>query len=152
LGAQAPRVNVVSTDMMTAPFNTAARRAGWAERPNDTGSVNARYCKQTERMRQLDTECTRTAMTPAHDIIEQVASKAAQLLARGRRPRVVRVGRTQSAALDRLGHTGDTLTVPAPHGPAQIIAHAGQTNATSRFDEVTLRVERTDAIDELTLR
>ena len=103
-------------------------------------------------MRQLDTECTRTAMTPAHDIIEQVASKAAQLLALGRRPRVVRVGRTQSAGLDRLGHTGNTLTVPAPRGPAQIIAHAGQTSATSRFDEVTLLVERTDALDELTLR
>jgi hypothetical protein len=91
-------------------------------------------------------------MTPSDDIIGQVASQAADLLARGTRPRVLRVGRTQSAALARLGHTGDTLTVPAPRGPAQVIAHTGQTNAASRHDEVTLLVERSDQLDELTLR
>jgi len=88
-------------------------------------------------------------MIPDDDVIEQVAHKAAELLARGRRPRIVRVGRRQSAALDRLGHTGNTLTVPAPHPRTQIIAHAGQTNAASRRDEVTLLMERTDMLDEL---
>ena len=88
-------------------------------------------------------------MIPADHIIDQVARRAAELLASGTRPRVVRLGRRQSAALNRLGHTGNTLTVPAPETPAQVIAHAGQTNAASRYDEVTLLVERTEMLDEL---
>jgi hypothetical protein len=71
------------------------------------------------------------------------------MLSRGERPRVLRVGQAQAEALDQLGHTGDTLTVPAPTTQSQLVAHAGQTDAVSHFDEISLLVERTDAADQL---
>jgi hypothetical protein len=90
-------------------------------------------------------------MTDFPDIIDEIARQAAALLAAHTRPRVVRVGKAQGDALSRLGHTGDTLTVPGPDAPAPLIAHTGQTNAASRYDEITLLVERTQAPDELTV-
>ena len=83
------------------------------------------------------------------DIIDEIAQKAAEMLGRGRRPRVIRVGRAQAEALDQLGHTGNTLTVPAPTSQPQIVAHSGETNPMSHFDEISLLVERTDAADQL---
>lgn len=83
------------------------------------------------------------------DIIKQIAQQAAMLLASGIRPRSVRVGKVQESSLRRLGHTGNTLTVPAPGAPAPVIAHAGRTNAASRHDEVSLLLERSAEPDEL---
>ena len=88
-------------------------------------------------------------MNQRDDIIQQIAQKAAEMLSRGERPQVVRVGQLQAEALDRLGHTGDTLTVAAPTSPSQLMARAGQTNPMRHFDEVSLLVERTDATDQL---
>ena len=83
------------------------------------------------------------------NIIDKIAHKAAEMLSRGERPRVVRVGRAQAEALDQLGHTGDTLTVPVATSQSQIVAHSGQTNPVSHFDEIWLLVKRTDAADQL---
>ena len=90
-------------------------------------------------------------MNQHEDIIQEIAQKAAEMLSRSERPQVLRVGRLQAEALDRLGHTGDTLTVAAPTSQSQIVAHTGQTNPMSHFDEVSLLVERTDATDQLEL-
>ena len=88
-------------------------------------------------------------MTRDDGIIQEIAQQAAALLSRGETPRVLRVGRAQAEALERLGHTGDTLTVPAPSSQSQLVAHAGQTNPASHFDGVSLLVERTDADNQL---
>ena len=83
------------------------------------------------------------------DIIDGIAQKAAEMLSRGERPRVVRVGRAQAEALDQLGHTGDTVTVVVPTTQSQTVAHSGQTNPVSHLDEIWLLVKRTDAADQL---
>jgi hypothetical protein len=88
-------------------------------------------------------------MKQRDDILQDIAQKAAEMLSRGERPQVLRVGQLQAEALDRLGHTGDTLTVAAPTSQSQTAAHAGQTNPMRHFDEVSLLVERTDATDQL---
>ena len=81
----------------------------------------------------------------AEYVVEEISRKATSMLSRGEAPQVVRLGPAQAAALQRGGHTEDTLTVPAARMPQQL-AHAGEANALTQSGHVSLLIEH--AADE----